>query len=56
VVEVNRGGYVPRWLKIRSRIDDTIFTADLETAALGRLEKDPQVKSVAVSMRLRPIT
>lgn len=41
--------YVPEGLRLRARIDDVMFTADLPAADLSRVEGDPGVASVSPS-------
>lgn len=55
IVEVKVPDYVPEGVKIRGRISDLIFTADLTEENLLALEEDPNVKSLSLSERQRLI-
>lgn len=55
IIKVNRPGYVPEGIKVRSKIDDEMFTAEFGAFLLETLEDDDGVMSVAVSKRLRMI-
>jgi hypothetical protein len=46
VVKVSTPGYVPAGFDLRTRIDETMFTADAWPADLAAAEADPQVESV----------
>lgn len=52
ILKVKREGYVPRNVRLRERIDPTLFTADVEAQDLERLESDDEVSSVAISRPL----
>jgi len=53
IVKVAKPGYVPPGFRVRARIDEQMFTADCEGAALGRVDADPDVVSVALSRKLQ---
>jgi hypothetical protein len=53
IVKVAEPGYVPPGFRVRSRVDDCLFTADVEGAALARVEDDAKVVSVSISRRLQ---
>ena len=55
IIKVNEGGYVPKGVTVRSQIDGTMFTAEFDANLLKTLDRDSNVKSVAVSRRLRII-
>lgn len=52
IIQVAEEGYVPPCVSLRSRIDDTMFTAELSSDRLEELDGDPKVKSVSVSRKL----
>src|SRR5688572_15035098 len=43
IVKVKTPHYVPKQVRVRSHISDSIFTSEVESAQLHELEKDPQV-------------
>jgi hypothetical protein len=53
IVKVKVPNYVPAGFTVRSRIDETLFTADCSGSALRSAQEDPNVESVALSKRLR---
>jgi hypothetical protein len=53
IVKVAKPGYVPPGFRVRARVDERMFTADCEGAALERIETDPDVVSVALSRKLQ---
>ncbi len=55
IITVNVDGYIPVYVDLRSRISADMFTAEFNASLLGRLERDPAVKSVAVSEKLHII-
>lgn len=55
IIKVNEDGYVPKGVTVRSQIDGTMFTAEFGARLLKKLDLDANVKSVAVSRRLRVI-
>lgn len=55
IIKVKEDGYVPEGVTVRSKIDGTMFTAEFATELLDALEKDSNVRSVAVSRTLRII-
>jgi hypothetical protein len=55
IVKVEEENYVPSGVKVRGRIDATMFTGEASPATLHDLENDPKVKSVSVSRPLRII-
>ncbi len=55
IIKVNEDGYVPKGVTVRSKIDDTMFTGVFEAHLLKKLDRDANVKSVAVSRRLQII-
>lgn len=52
IVKVNTGGYVPSGFRVRTRVDDELFTAEATEADLTVAAEDPQVESVARARRL----
>lgn len=48
VITVNVNGYVPNHVKVRSRIDGEMFTAEFESTILERLEVDSSINSVTI--------
>jgi hypothetical protein len=55
ILKVKRRNYVPKEVKLRSRVDDLMFTGELAARELKKVESDNNVVSVAVSKRLRRI-
>jgi len=55
IVKVRQAGYVPPAVRVRARIDEHLFTADIPANELPYLERDPQVLSVAANKKLRII-
>jgi hypothetical protein len=55
IVKVRKAGYVPPEATLRARIDEHMFTADVQADELPRLERNPHVVSVAANKRLRII-
>ncbi|MFE1602943.1 hypothetical protein [Methylobacterium sp. ID0610] len=55
IVKVLEPGYVPPTVKLRTRIDDLMLTAETEAGSLPELDKDPKVVSVSVSRPMRLI-
>lgn len=55
IIKVNERGYVPEGVTVRSQIDGTMFTAEFGARLLKELDRDSNVKSVAISRRLRII-
>ena len=53
ILKVKSKGYVPDSVTLRERIDETLFTADIELAVLENLEADDEVSSVAISRNLK---
>ncbi len=53
IVKVARPGYVPPGFRVRARVDEQMFTADCDGAALKRVESDANVVSVSLSRKLR---
>jgi hypothetical protein len=52
IVKVNTGGYVPAGFRVRTRVDDEMFTAEATEADLSVAAEDPRVESVARARRL----
>jgi hypothetical protein len=55
IVKVREPGYVPCGFRVRARIDETLFTAECEGAALRAVEGDERVESVALRQRLQRV-
>ena len=55
IVKVRKPNYVPDGFEVRTRIDDTLFTADCTGAELRAAANDPNVESIAPSKRIRHI-
>ena len=47
IVKVSEGGYVPKAVSLRARIDPRMFTATVRHADLDTLNEDPLVLSVS---------
>lgn len=52
IVKVNTEGYVPTGFRVRTRIDDELFTAETTEADLATAADDPHVESIARAHRL----
>jgi hypothetical protein len=55
ILKVRKAGYVPPAVKLRARIDEHIFTADVPAEELSQLERNPEVVSVAANRKLQII-
>lgn len=55
IFKVNKTDYVPAGVRVRSRINATMFTGELQNAVLEQMEDDTNVVSVSLSKRLRLI-
>ena len=53
IVKVNKPNYVPPGFKVRSRIDEQMFTAECCRAAMEAAQEDPMVESMAPARKLR---
>jgi hypothetical protein len=53
IFKVSKTDYVPDRVKVRARIDATMFTGEVTYGLLEELEQDPNVESLSVSKRLR---
>ena len=53
IIKVNREGYVPAGVSVRSRIDGQMFTGEFKAGVLQQIETDENVVSVSVAKRLR---
>lgn len=51
-MKVNQSGYVPAGFAVRTRIDDSMFTAEATEADVAAAVSDPRVESVERSHRL----
>ena len=47
IVKVRQDNYVPPTVKLRARVDATMFTCELSAGALKQVEADPNVVSVS---------
>ncbi len=54
IVKVRQPGYVPPGFIVRSRIDDRMFTAEVDDAALAAAAEDPGIESLEHPRRLHP--
>jgi len=52
ILKVREPNYVPRYVTLRQRIDDRMFTASFRVRDLEALEADAAVESVALSQPL----
>lgn len=55
IVKVRKADYVPPAVTLRARIDEYLFTADVQADELPLVERDPQVVSLAANKKLRLI-
>ncbi len=54
IVKVHRSGYVPPGFTVRTRIDDTLYTAEAAEPDVASARDDPQVVSVESARRVYP--
>lgn len=52
IVKTTKANYVPTGVKLRTRIDDFLFTADTSSQHIDKLHDNPGVESVSVNKRL----
>ena len=55
IFKVNKADYVPAGVRVRSRINATMFTGELQSAVFEKIEDDTNVVSVSLSKKLRLI-
>ena len=55
IVRVKEPGYVPEGVRVRARIDDQMFTAEMPADRVRALREDARVQSVEVSKPLPKI-
>ena len=55
IFKVNQAGYVPTGVRVRSRVNSTMFTGELQSVVLEQIEDDTHVISVSLSKKLRLI-
>jgi len=55
IFKVNRPHYIPPDVRVRSRIDATIFTGVFQSGSLQKIESDVNVISVSLPKKLRLI-
>ncbi len=53
IIKVNREGYVPAGVSVRSRIDGQMFTGEFRAGDLQRIESDENVVAVSLAKKLR---
>lgn len=53
IVKVREPGYVPEGFRLRTRVDDLLFTADAAEAAVAVASADPHVESIERGATLR---
>lgn len=54
-IKVARPGYVPQGVEVRAQISPKIFTANLRSAVLEKLQNDPEVISIQPAKHLRSL-
>ena len=54
IAKVRTPHYVPPGFVVRTRIDETLFTADAPAEAVEKANSDPQVESISRAQGLRP--
>lgn len=54
VFRVSRPGYVPEGVRVRARVDDTLFTGECQGARLESLKADPGVAAVEPARKVSP--
>lgn len=52
IVKVNKPGYVPDELNLRSRIDPYMFTADTQAECIDKIKDNTAVESISVNRSL----
>ena len=55
IFKVDKADYVPREVRVRSRINANMFTGELKGAFLEQVEKDTNVVSISFSKELKII-
>lgn len=55
IVKVSEPDYVPSNVKLRARVSPELFTADVDAATLGELERDSRVLSVSTPRPIAPV-
>lgn len=53
IIKVNRSGYRPDGVEIRSEIDGEMFTAEFPAQLLEKLERDKYITSMSLSRPLQ---
>jgi hypothetical protein len=54
IVTVKEPGYLPPGVKLRARVDETMFTGELAAEDEERVRADPRVERLEISRRLDP--
>ncbi|HEV7913645.1 MAG TPA: hypothetical protein VGP22_07750 [Albitalea sp.] len=54
IVRVRTPGHVPAGLAVRSRIDDTMFTAEFDVDQTEAIAADPDVISISPAQPIQP--
>lgn len=52
IIKVKKAGYRPEKVKVRSKVDNHLFTAEIKARDLGELEADPDVETVSLARAL----
>lgn len=52
IFKVRKADYVPRGVRVRSRISTTMFTGELRTILLDNIKEDDNVVSISLSKKL----
>lgn len=55
IFKVKEPWYVPPTVRLRARIDATLFTGEMQADSLAQIEADPNVVSVSLAKPLRVI-
>lgn len=55
IFKVKEPWYVPPTVRLRARIDATLFTGEIKAESLEQIESDPNVVSVSLAKPLRVI-
>jgi hypothetical protein len=52
IIKVKQENYIPKNIKVRSKISDFLFTTEFKAEFLKNLENDPLIHSISVNQKL----
>ena len=55
IVRVQTAGHVPAGARLRSRIDQNLFTAEIDSSRLADVAADPDVVAISPARRIGPV-